>query len=556
MGDVGQLFTDRKAALRAVDTLVASDGADRVLLLTAVSGMGKSTVLARLHVRPPRGWSCVMVNAEALVSGMAVRAEGSEEAALELLRLVGGHLATLAPWWRRRWLRQKAAEIGGVGSWQIHVRQWAGFGGRISHSPVRVTAGSLTQGERRGQWTGQLLAVARAVRRRRLLLLIDTSELLAYFDDVTAEQPRPGRPYGVAGWFSRVLDQLLDQMPGLRVVIAGTTAPAMATSNGRTRDRIVCLELEPWKAEDTRRYLARCGVPVDVEAAVAVTGAVEGLPVEISWIMDILTGQLADGQDPASAIDELVVGLAERAGPARSAWLRSHVLERISDGTLRLLQAAAVLEVFTSDALLTVAAAIGAVDRNAFLRLEHSSYIRTLDGDAGLWRMHTVLRRWLLEIAGDHDAQRSPPERVLPALHRAAAEHYEALAGDDQWSLRAAHHRFATGDERHSAAWTARLIRALSTQPLDTLLIQTLADAALTVPDCSKAPSAVLASAHLASSLLHFHHAKYPAARHHAEQALAIYRSLDGHSEAVQASARLAGHAAWSLPRYEDAAVH
>ncbi|MEU0650404.1 hypothetical protein, partial [Streptomyces umbrinus] len=557
MEDIGELFTDREAALRAVDALVAEGGMGRVLVLTGVSGMGKSTVLARLVARPPGRWACAVVDAEALVSGMVVRAEGGEDAALELLRRVGGRLVTVAPWWRRRWLRQKAAAIGGVRPWRVNVLQWAGFGGRISHSPLQVAAEDFTQGVRRRQWTGQLVAVARAVRRRRLLLLVDTGELLTYFDDVAAEQPRPGRSYGVAGWFACVLEQLLAQMPGLRVVLAGTTAPSMAAVDGR--GRIIRVELEPWAHEDTGRYLARRGLPVDAQAAASVTDAAGGLPVEISWIMDILTGHLADGHDPASALGELVVGLAERTGPARRAWLRSHVLERISNGTLRLLQAAAVLEIFTPDALLIVARSGGSnglVDGDAFARLERSSYIRALDASAGQWRLHNVLRSWLLQAARDRDAQQPPPGRVLPTLHRAAAEYYEALVGDDRWSLRAAHHRFATGDDRHSAAWTARLTRALSAQPVDTLQIQALADAALTVRDRPGALSMVFADAHLSSGLLEFQRAHYPAAQHHAEQALALYQSLGSHSEVVRTAARLAGHAAWKRSRYQDAATH
>ncbi|WP_189152377.1 tetratricopeptide repeat protein [Streptomyces lacrimifluminis] len=558
MEDVGELFTDREAALRAVDALVAEGGMGRVLVLTGVSGMGKSTVLARLAACPPGRWACAVVDAEVLVSGMVVRAEGGEDAALELLRQVGGRLAAMAPWWRRRWLRQKAAAIGGDRPWRVNVRQWAGFGGSISHSPVQVTVGDpRTQGERRGQWTGQLMKVAHAVRRRRLLLLVDTGELLSYFDDIAAEQPCRGRSYGVAGWFASVLEQLLAQMPGLRVVLAGTTAPSMATVDGR--GRIIRVELEPWAPEDTGKYLARRGLPVDVQAATAVTGAAGGLPVEISWIIDILTGHLTDGHDPASALGELVFGLAERAGPARRAWLRSHVLERISDGTLRLLQAAAVLEVFTADALLIVARSGGSnglVDADAFARLERSSYIRALDADAGQWRVHSVLRGWLIQAARDSDARQPPPGRVLPALHRAAAEYHEALAGDNRWSLRAAHHRFATGDDRHSAAWTARLARALSAQPVDMLQIQTLADAALTVRDRPGALSMVFADAHLASGLLEFQRAQYPAAQDHAEQALAHYQSLGSHSQVVRTAARLAGHAAWKRFRYQDAATH
>ncbi|WP_286247453.1 tetratricopeptide repeat protein [Streptomyces graminofaciens] len=565
MGDLGGLFTDRRAALSAVRALAEADSGPRVLLLTGLPGMGKSTLLAYVSSRPPRGWACAVVDAEALVSGMALRSEGAEEAALLVLRAVGGHLAGLGPWWRRRWLRQKASQIGQVRPWRVRVWQWAGFGGRISGSPVEVVAGALTQGQLRGQWADQLLAVARGVRRGRLVLMVDSCERLAYFDDVRAERPRPERPYGVGGWFGTVVDELLALMPHLRVVLAGTTAPAPATA-GAAGGRFRQVELKPWRASDTRSYLARRGLEVDAEVAAALTEAEGGLPVSISWIADVLNGPLAErtaGTPPAAQVLARLTAPNTPTGPARAAWLAQHVRFRLSEGTLALLHTAAVLDSFTPTALMTVARTLGPVSDDAFTRLAQTSCISLHTGGAGgqfapdsRWQVHAVMRRWLIEDARAHDAQQPPARRVLPALHRAAAGHYEALAGDAAWSPEAARHRFATGDGTHAAAWTGRLAAALRATPPDNLQIRLLTDAALDSPGVEKTLPAVVADAHLAAGHLAHRFARYAAAQDHAEQALALYRTLDGRTHAVYVSACLAGQAAWKRPRYQDTVTH
>ncbi|MGQ4436395.1 MULTISPECIES: tetratricopeptide repeat protein [unclassified Streptomyces] len=561
MGDLGGLFTGRKVAVSALRALAEGKDRTRVLVLTGVSGMGKSTVLSHVQAHPPPGWTCAVIDAEALVSGMVVRSEGAEEAALLLLRQIGGHLATLGPWWSRRWLRQRAASIGRMRPLPVRIRQWAGFGGSISNSPVHVTVGAPTQGQRRGQWTDELLTVARRVRRGRLVLMVDSCERLAYFDDVRAEQPRSGHPYGVAGWFSGVVDQLLEAAPNLRVVLAGTTTVAGYAADGGVSDRVACLELQPWKPGDTRRYLTRRGLKIDPTVAAAVTDTEGGLPATISWIADALNGLLTDEPTGSPSGGDVLAHLAELTGPARTQWLRGHVLDRLSEGTLHLLRVAAVLNVFTPTTLVTIAQQHRPVDSGAFARLTQTSCISPHStGDdfrpVGHWRMHTVMNRWLLDDARAHDAQQQPSQQILPALHRAAADHHEALAGDAAWSLEAARHRFATGDDTHAHAWTDRLTTALRATPLDTLQIQLLTDAALSAEDCEKTLPAVAADAHLAAGFLDHHLGRHSAAQKHAEKALELYRALGSHSHAAYISACLAGQAAWQRPRYQDAAKH
>ncbi|NDZ68254.1 tetratricopeptide repeat protein [Streptomyces cyaneofuscatus] len=452
------------------------------------------------------------------------------------------------------------ATIGSAVPWKVNVRQWAGFGGKIVDSPVEVTAGARTQGERRLQWDAQLLALARKVRARRVLLLVDTCEWLTYFDDARVERPRAGHPYGVGEWFGGVLHRLLTAMPNLRVVLAGTVSPALRELEDHSPGLIVRMELEPWKATDARTYLALRGLHLTHDTVETLTEVEEGLPVAITWIADVLTGALeesGDSAEPIGQVEEGLCNLAAATGPARAAWLDQHVLARISAGTLQLLHAAAVLGTFTPVALLSVVHGDTA-SSESFDRLARSSCVIPCPGREGEWQLHSVMRSWLLRSAREHDSQHPPAHRLLPQLHRAAAEFHEALAGDSVWSLRAAHHRFALGETIYAAEWTARVDAALHTVPLDSLGVRLLTDAVLTVPsiECHEEMRSTVAKAHLAAAYLAYHHGQHTAAQRHAEQAMSLYRVLNDHQNCVYVSARLAGQAAWRRPRYHDAVTH
>ncbi|WP_150944732.1 tetratricopeptide repeat protein [Streptomyces luteolifulvus] len=562
---MGAWFTDREAALKAVHRLLNGPGNERVLLLHGVSGTGKSTVLDRLQSRPPARWRPVLVDAAALVPGMVVPDEGGEEAALALLRLMARGMADQTSWWRRRWVRQRADAIGVVRPWSVQLWQWAGMGGTITESPVTVSGAHVTQSERRTEWVRELQVVARAVRRRRVLLLVDTCEQLVFFDDVHGEQPRSGRPFGVGGWFLGVLEELIPRVPELRVVMAGSTRSLVdqAGRSGRAAGRYVVHELSPWTESDTCTYLTRRGLTRAAQLAGPVVGAGAGMPAVISWIADVLTRTLGGGHagtaDDGAAEEDVLSVAHELTSATRQTWLREHVLRRVSERVRRLLQAAAVLGTFTEQALFTVAFGPDSLPDPGddwFSRIAGMSCLRQLPDANDVWRMHATIRAWLLETLTEDDTRRTPTQKTLPGLHEAAALYYEALV-DGDFSPQAAHHRFALGQDTHAASWTSHLGRALTADPVDALHAQALTDAALTAPRLEHTLPQVAAEAHFARAYVAHLRDDDTVAQHHAEQALALFeKAQPQRSERACTAARLAGQSAWRRRRFAEAAAH
>ncbi|MXM68004.1 hypothetical protein GR925_32370 [Streptomyces sp. HUCO-GS316] len=560
MGDVEELFTDRASALKAARHLLHGDGPTRVLVFTGVSGTGKSTLLAHIAAKAPHPSRTHLLDAAQGRASLAVPSEGGEHAALELLRSVAVALACGAPWWRRRRVRRRAAALGTSRKWTVRVRQWASRGGVITHSPVTVTAARPTQAERRAGWVTELAEIAHAVRRRQSVLLIDTCEWLMFFDDVHAEQPRPGQPLGVGAWFAGVLDQVLNEIPGLRVVVAGTAVPGAWRNEGAPKARYRVHDLAAWKAADVRAYLARRGLPESDGLAEAISERSQGLPAEVAWIADALTGSLSDDHaaDSTATVIAMVKDLEETVTGDRQEWLRTHVLSRISDRNRHLLNAAAILSTFTSQALHTVAfhpgfaAAAPAQDDDWFDPLRRMSCLREVPASRGHWTLHPAIRDWLVTAMSEDDAHRMPDERRLPRLHQAAAVYYEALS-DGAFSTQAAHHRFWLGDHRHVGSWTAHVVRALETVAVDGLSLHVLTEAALTVADLRTTLPRLYADAHLVRAFL-TSQTDHNAAQEHAEVALRAYQDI-GHKGVCRA-ALLAGQAAWNRKRYAEAAAH
>ncbi|MEU9416039.1 tetratricopeptide repeat protein [Streptomyces sp. NPDC048272] len=520
--------------------------------------MGKSTLLthlANISTLP----TTQFLDMTSVQIGMAAPREGGEQAALELVRAVAAALAATAPWWRRRYVCQRAEAIGAPRARAVRVRQWASRNSGIVNSPVSVTITGLTQAERRVGWVRDLLTIARMVRRRRCLLLIDTCEWLMFFDDVQAEQPRPGEPLGVGAWFADVLEQLLQQIPGLRVVAAGTAVPDAWRRDDIEGSRYSVQDLTAWRPADTNTYLIRRGLSVPDGLAYAITEWSQGLPAEAAWIADALTGVLSDGHTSENTADVLALlqEMQKQSSGGRQRWLRTHVLARVSDRNQRLLDAAAVLGTFTPQALHAVAfhttghSAAPLQDGQWFDPLRRMSCLRELPAPRGYWQLHRSTRTWLLTSVAEDDAHRTPDERRLPPLHRAAAAYYEALT-DGEFSTQAAHHRFVLGEDRHVGAWTARVVEALLAG--DNLALQILTDAALHAPGLKKNLPRLYADAHLTRAYLSSAHADHTAAQEHAQQALATYQE-HGYPGAGKAAV-LAGQAAWNRSCYDEAAAH
>ncbi|MER6132107.1 tetratricopeptide repeat protein [Streptomyces sp. NPDC001815] len=559
METTARSFTGRRSELAAARPLLRGDGPTRLLVFTGVSGMGKSTLLARLADESPLP-TTHLLDAASFQAGMAVPREGGEQAALELIRVVAAALASAAPWWRRRWVRQQAEAIGVPRPWGVRVLQWASRGGVIANSPVRVTVPGLTQAERRVGWVQGLLVVARAVRRRRITLLMDTCEWLMFFDDVRAEQPRSGEPLGVGAWFADVLEQLFHQIPELRAIAAGTAVPDTWRRGDAEGNRYEVHQLTAWKAADTNTYLLRRGLSMPDGLVDEITERSQGLPAEVAWIADALTGVLSNGRSNENTA-ETWASFKEMQEQSTDGHrrLRTHVLARISDRNRRLLNAAAVLGTFTPQALHAVAfhSTVPSVsplqDSEWFGPLSRMSCLRELPASRGHWQLHRTTRTWLLAVMAEDDAHHTPDKRLLPPLHQAAAAYYEAL-NDGAFNAQSAHHHFAVGDDRYASAWTGRIVDALHADPADNLSLQILTDAVLCAPGLRKTLPRLFADAHLIRAYLTSTRANHAAAQEHAQQALAAYQE-QGHAGACKAAV-LAGQIAWNRSSYNEAAAH
>ncbi|MEU8893943.1 tetratricopeptide repeat protein [Streptomyces sp. NPDC048442] len=565
MSGAGAWFTDRRQALAAIRAVVDGDEkvsgpaagkVVRVLLVTGVPGTGKSTVLERTADQCPHVFGGVL-DTDRLVDGMARPESGADDAALLLLRQVGVRLAQAAPWWYRPWTRRRAARIGTTSRVTVSASAFASRGGVISNSPVTANPPALSQSEHRLLWQGQLEAVARSVRRRRCVLLLDSCERLAYFDDVLSASGHD--PYGLGGWFTAVLAGLLTRMPRLRVVLAAThrqpvtLTPAPAGSpTPLTIGTFPCAvhELRAWTADVTRSYLTRRGLPDTTELDRP------SLPVEAAWLADILTTTaLTTAPATAQAVQDLT-------RMPRSAWVTAHLLPRLAPDHRALLPAAVVLRTFTLGALRTVAGAGGtALDAGAgsnddwFQRFSALSALRPVTG-TDQWRLHQTVRGWLLDTYTLQDHQLPSADQILPRLHRAAAAYHQAI-NSGRFSAEETRHRFVLGET--VTAWALALAHSLSSAPPDLPQIRLLTDLALdpeTRGTLAKQQPEHLADAHLARAWLHHHTGEHADSQAHAERALNFYRTADPHHPALPATARLAGQGAWKRYRFAIAVTH
>jgi len=223
---VGQ-FTDREAALAAVERLLTDDASTRLLLVVGVTGQGKTRLLSHVIDQQRDRYRPIWIDLQSLVlTDLGTRdddrlAAAVDDAALLLLRKIATLLAEQARWWRRSRVRRLAEQIGtDPMPRQVEARQDARHGGRIENSPQTIHIGGPTvDTARRAIWVGQLAAVARRVRHRRLLLMVDTCEWLYVFDAAKpATEAKPGRGLAMSSWFTgQILPPLLAAAPRLRV---------------------------------------------------------------------------------------------------------------------------------------------------------------------------------------------------------------------------------------------------------------------------------------------------------------------------------------------------
>jgi tetratricopeptide (TPR) repeat protein len=528
------VFIDREDALAAVAELLARDS-HRILSISGVSGMGKSYFLA--HVRDQRNYrhKRVLVDVENLLA--ADRLAGSQtdgdELTLRLLRELGAALAQCTPWWRRRRTSNRAHSIGlpMATTGRVKFSQHASDHSQILST--HVTLDRQTPSGRRTQWVEQLRGVAASIRRQRCLLLIDTAEWLHYFEEAHTEQPRLGESTGLGGWFvGEVLRVMLDAAPRLKIVLAGKDAFEIA--NLPTPHHV----LSSWTVEHTAVYLGASGM-TDRALAASVHQEARGVPVVTAWLAEACQDHSLDGD----AVDSDRLAAIAR-GRLLSEWLPGHFFAQLTPGQRRLVQAAAVLRTITQGAIEALVPT--GLDEGWFDRLRKHSFMQEIPGTSSWpkWRMHPLVREWLLIYLDHGDAERLPQGRIRPELHRLAAEYYEILAGDGV-SLEATYHRFACAEDTPAVAWRARMVDAARAGDFERAL--THAEVAL-APELSQALGgrlpAVLAIAAYIAAYVAYRQGRFHDAERSAEQARTAYQ-LANNPSGESAALELAGQIAW-----------
>ena len=220
------------------------------------------------------------------------------------------------------------------------------------------------------------------------------------------------------------------------------------------------------------------------------------------------------------------------------------MLARVTDEQRELIQAAAVLRTVTQGALEALVS--GTNLSPGWLEAFSRHYLLQevpAPGRALRWRMHAIIRSWMLAHLDRLDADRPPPQRALARWHRRAADYYEQLAGGAS-SADAFYHRFASGDAGPYLPWLAQMLNAVRIGSLDKALL--LADAA--APDNATTLSAALpavdaAGAHIRAYVA-YEQARLADAADDAEQARISYRHVT-HAASYARLLQLAGQIAW-----------
>ncbi|WP_322756455.1 tetratricopeptide repeat protein [Frankia sp. Cas3] len=552
-------FTDRDEALDAVEELLAVDGRARLLVVSGVTGQGKTRLLARAAELHADRYRRVGIDLQTLVAGGFAGlddqriAAGVDDVAVLLLRELAAGLASQARWWRRRRVRRLADRVGtDIVPRRVDNRQCALFGGRIAESPQTVHVGvSPVDAVRRGVWVAQLVEVACRVRRRRVLLTVDTCEWMYVFDAVA-----PARPAGISSWFTvQVLPPLLAAAPRLRVILAGwddLPVPDTVASVGPC-------QLTGWLRVHTRAFLTSAGITD---------------PRLLNLLVDVVhpDDDTADERD-SSGLPLLAAVLADTAPTSQAErdrllsqpaprWVPERILGRLSGRQRDEVAAAAVLREITLPTLTALLTDTTPADTDWFTRLTSRGFLQPLPAGPGRhqprWRMHRLVRRWLLDHLADADRETPSGQQRLPDLHRRAAAYYTDLADrlPGAWQLEIAYHRFALGDPAPAAGWRRELFTFAHAGRLASLAAVT--DVVLAPEQQARVRDrlpAVAADALACSAWVEYLRGRHDHAERQALDAAGLYQQLD--QPAGQAWAwQLAGQAAWTTWRWTRATEH
>ncbi|MFD7835995.1 tetratricopeptide repeat protein [Streptomyces sp. NPDC059761] len=439
------LFTDREEPLAAFGRLMSTGASpDRTLVYWGVSGQGKSSLLRHIRQSPTAPRRCELIDLDPL---LAVDAQSGELGRDLATVLVDSIARVMANWSahpllaRRRYarFRSRLRAASTATSTYVNTHVQATEASSVSGTSVHVDARQARTSVDRDVLTDELCRLARSLRRRRCVLMLDTSERLRLLTDATAgSSEHSDRQGGVGQWFASVLlPRLLDEARGLRVVLAGRE-PVEYLPAHIVAERV---ELTEWTLEHTFQYLDSCGLDAQ-KLSRPVHMVCRGVPV---WTA--LVAELARHSRDA---DEAITPqwLAEAAaGRAAHEWLPNHFMQRLPREQRRVVLAAATLRSVSKEAV-GILLEETRLSPEWYETLCGHSFMRVVQEPQGRpeRRMHDLVRLAVLTYL-DHE---EPSYRQ--ALHERAAAYFAARSS----FMDEAYHRFATGDATCVDAWQQR----------------------------------------------------------------------------------------------------
>ncbi|MFE2551645.1 hypothetical protein ACFXGI_24290 [Streptomyces sp. NPDC059355] len=439
------LFTDREEPLAAFDRLMSATASPaRTLVYWGVSGQGKSSLLRHIRESPTGSRRCELIDLDQL---LAVDPQSGELGRDLATVLVDSIARVLANWSahpllaRRRYarFRSRVRAASAATPTYVNTHVQASDSSSVSGTSVHVDARQARGSVDRDVLTDELCRLARGLRRRRCVLMLDTSERLRLLTDATAGSSEHGdRQGGVGQWFaSALLPRLLDEARGLRVVLAGRE-PVEYLPAHIVAERV---ELVEWTLEHTSQYLDSCGLDAQ-RLSRPVHTVCRGVPVWTALVAELAR----HGRDADEAVTPQWLAEAA-AGRAAHEWLPNQFMRRLPREQRRVVMAAATLRSVTKEAV-GILLEETQLSPEWYETLCGYSFMRLVQEPRGRpeRRMHDLVRLAVLTYL----------DREEPSNRRALHEHAAAYFAARDSFLDEAYHRFATGDPTCVDAWRQR----------------------------------------------------------------------------------------------------
>ena len=394
--DAFKCFIGREEVAEAFDHLVSAESGHRPLLVSGLSGTGKSLVIDWL-----RRFRCKGISTAKLTLAPAFQET-------DLLRSLALQLDPPTGHVFGRRLDELTEQERQHPLFHVPVNQSVEgrLGGSVSDADQRVVvnlgeAGALIELQRRTQRMDALISWLNSVDVKPWVLFLDETEHLT--------QPDLRR---------FILDDLVPRLRSRcnfsRLYFSGQSVPLEAFS----RHEIEHLQLSEFDVNQTRSMAAKAGLndPKIAERLFEFTG---GHPLLLSmWIEDVLDreGAASDKQmeEPSPATDE-----AER-----TRWIYDRIVRRFSDATARKIAAnLSLLEWFDLGLLRSIFDPT--FSEEAFRQMVSRSFIKPLGKSR--WRCHDMIRKHL-------PAQRRSvdPAECAEVCRRAADAFVERLTREEE----------------------------------------------------------------------------------------------------------------------------